>query len=258
MHSPIRPSAFAAQNPPPSSTHDRTHLPMIPPVSPIAASPTRKRVAFTDDDGTKAKAPPSVRKPNRTQPAKDTDESSPPHARLDQRPARQKQVVFDKKTASPPRVRNRHFMGNKYKTQGRDHGGRVDNELDGNIFAQVGPFPVYLWRYHAIISTLTISVYVSTADGGTKTQFVAITGLLEDERQRGGSLFATSFDQKFSLELNYRQHSTTRRSLDLKRLLWARLCRRWSGCSAPWCDPAERRCHLLGGRASTGRHLVCG
>lgn len=72
-------------------------LPLIPVMSPIKASPHRKHVAFKFTDDT-AKDRPSRAKMEKPQ-------QSPPKA---------KQQVWDHKTISPPRSRNRHFASGRH------------------------------------------------------------------------------------------------------------------------------------------------
>lgn len=158
LHSPVRSSTMlAAPSPPPphaAPPSGSTYLPLIPPVSPIAAgvaSPHRvKHVAFADADGTTSK--------KKKRADNDEDFAAPSSSTsLEPRSAKRKnqqQLVFDKKTVSPPRVRNRHFTGRSKKLRTEhasdyesdsDDGGADDLEGgcspskggNANIFAQV-------------------------------------------------------------------------------------------------------------------------
>lgn len=77
-------------------------LPLIPPVSPIKASPHRKHhVRFRGNTITGDDEPPMA--------VKEGASSSPP----ERRPSPAKQRVWDKKTSSLPRARNRHFASGR-------------------------------------------------------------------------------------------------------------------------------------------------
>jgi hypothetical protein len=173
-----------------------TFLPLIPPVSPITAnvSPLRgKHVAFAnaDDSASKKKkrseedvAPPSPSKISESRSAKR---------------AYQKHLVFDKKTVSPPRVRNRHFTGRSKKMRAdhssddegdSDDGGVNDltsdrstgNRGSTNIFAQV--------RDGASIgvfeSATDWSRYACPATGGATPQPATLSWVLDPNRMQNG------------------------------------------------------------------------
>lgn len=125
------------------------YLPLIPPVSPtkVPSSPQRtKQVAFTESP---------LASPNRRQKrVEEEDPSDPSMSNADRRRAKRKQQpVFDNKTASPPRVRNRHFTDRPMKSKKRTTRDSDDSDYDSdrtpskesgkiNVFTQVSYQPL--------------------------------------------------------------------------------------------------------------------
>ncbi|KAF1316295.1 Ubiquitin-specific protease, partial [Globisporangium splendens] len=89
----------------PIKTTEAVHLPRIPPVSPITASPHRKHVRFAGGKTSTAAV----------SSAPESDQAAPPVANPARKPSPVKQRVWDSSTSSPPRVRNRHFSSGTTK-----------------------------------------------------------------------------------------------------------------------------------------------